>query len=148
MKEITKEFCIVRIKRTTEGLAIYCKSQKLEEFWRRLSEHQNAGIGEGREGSATAGLKYYKINNFPSLPFRVASWGEEGALWYNNTTANLSFIRTVGLSEGITYCIRGVFSLESIQKWIEETKVHLQKFYTQYLKPVDIEFVISTREEI
>jgi hypothetical protein len=66
----------------------------------------------------------------------------------NITTVNLSFLRLVGASagNGVSFHIAGVYSLESLRTLNDQLKTALQRFYQDYLLPVDFYVVMQTQE--
>lgn len=61
---------------------------------------------------------------------------------------NLSFLRLVGISEGagITFGIKGVYSYDSLKTISDDLATASRRFYTRYLKPVDLTVMVSTQE--
>lgn len=61
---------------------------------------------------------------------------------------NLSFLRLRGVSEGggVTFGIHGVHSLDQLRTMRDQLSGAVRKFYTKYLKPVDLSVICSTQE--
>lgn len=61
---------------------------------------------------------------------------------------NLSFLRLRGVSEGsgVTFGIHGVNSLDQLRSTRDQLSSAVRKFYTRYLKPVDLSVICSTQE--
>ena len=136
---IEKNFITLKLRRIANGLEIYVQSEKIEEFFKNFS---------GISGT------YFEKEHYSYVFSRITSAGDDLAafdragkeeLLYNGIP-NLSFLRMVGIAQGVTFTLPGVYSLYTIQKFIERTKEALKIFYRQYLKPVNVELVITTRE--
>lgn len=61
---------------------------------------------------------------------------------------NLSFLRLVGISEGagVTFGMKGVYSLDGLRKLKDKLAVAERKFYLEYLRPIDLNVFINTTE--
>lgn len=144
MKKINKSFCTIRVQRCKEGVRIFAKSKKMEEYFSELQAQSGTSPGSA---SIWPNLQCYRASTYPEVNYlRLNRWGEN-SLFYNDVP-NLSLLRTIGIKDGVEVVLKGVFSLKSITQWIEGAKTGIQEFYRQFLKPINIEFIISTREEI
>jgi len=137
---------------------------RIEQFMRSLG----TGTGEdvkryGRYWSAEQGkvLLVYDMSNplgITSMPngvsFRLDRPGHlisEQALdgmGHNNSCVNLSFLRLLGASEGIgvNFHVNGVYTLDAIKQMRDKIGEAAQVFYIAYIKPVDLDVMISTQD--
>lgn len=62
--------------------------------------------------------------------------------------ANLSFLRLAGISEdsGVTFYIKGVYTMESIKSMRDHTLEAVRNFYISYLKPIDYSIQVISQE--
>lgn len=65
-----------------------------------------------------------------------------------DTPVNLSYLRLIGISEGagVTFNLKGVYSLEELRKMEERVAHAQQQFYINYIRPVNLSVIISTQE--
>jgi hypothetical protein len=65
-----------------------------------------------------------------------------------HSTVNLSFLRLRGISEGlgVTFGIKGVYSLDELRKVKDRISAASRRFYVDYLRPVDLLVTVSTQE--
>lgn len=61
---------------------------------------------------------------------------------------NLSFLRLVGISEpeGVTFYIRGVYSIDLVRETKDKLAEGVKRFYASYLKPVEMHVSCVTQE--
>lgn len=66
----------------------------------------------------------------------------------NEAIVNLSFLRLQGISEekGVEFGVRGVYSYESLKEMDRRLTAGIRKFYTRYLKPIDLSIQVHTQE--
>ena len=66
----------------------------------------------------------------------------------NSRYANLSFLRLVGISEGagVSFVVRGVFSDQQVKDVHMILLDGLKRFWTAYLKPMNMCIQVSTKE--
>lgn len=134
---IEKGFITLRIRRVETGLEIFVQSEKAEEFFKPR------GVGNDYFGVPHYGYPFEKLSQAGNT---LAYFSKASNTLLYEGYCNLSFLRAVGLGQGVTLVMPGVFSLDTITKFLESAKIALKVFYRQYLKPVDVELIISTRE--
>lgn len=140
-KEIIKNnfLCTLRLKRVQKGIEIYFKSPMIEEFF---SQQPKASVSSwmGLEGAWQTPMD--QIANC-----LLNKWGYT-SFWYDSNSPNLSFIRTVGSGEGIKFMWPTVTSTDNLKKWGEKAKEGLKTLYVQYLKPIELDITLTTREAV
>lgn len=64
---------------------------------------------------------------------------------YRKERINLSFLRLVGVSEGmgVTFSIRGVYSKDMVNKMLDSIGIGLRKFYIDFIRPMNVNVQIS-----
>lgn len=60
--------------------------------------------------------------------------------------ANLAWLRIVGVSQGISIVVQGVFSLEEIQKWLKTVREDFDRIFQKELASFDIELQALVKE--
>lgn len=59
---------------------------------------------------------------------------------------NLSWLRLVGISDGITFGIKGVHTLPQLRSIQDRLAQAFQSFYRQYMRPINLGITVSTTE--
>lgn len=139
-----EEFCVIRIQRVTDGVKIYCKSKEIEEFFKKIA-HKQGDIFYTIHAQDWEEIEGYEIDD---ISFNYAFFDQFGKDLLLDGNPNLSFLRAVGLANGVEFVAKGVYSLNMLHQFTEKAKVALQKFYTMFIKPVEIEvnIVKKTKE--
>lgn len=143
------------------GLLITVKTlPRVEEFMQSLGSGEVVDVGVvGRHWQAIGGqpLHAYIIQNINTHP------GDDGSMvsldklgsplllmdperGEKYPTINLSFLRLRGISEGagVTFGIKGVYSLEEMQRIEKRLTAAQRKFYNDYMRPIDITIQLVT----
>lgn len=61
------------------------------------------------------------------------------------TIVNLSFLRLVGASEGVSFTLNQVYSRDGVADLCKKIEEATRHFYIQYLKPVDMRIMVMTQ---
>lgn len=133
-----KKVLAIRLKRVSGGLLIELKSDVFENFFKYH--------GANTESEPTwEGNKAYKMprNLTPNFHRMLASWGNTN-LSVNDNLPNLSFLRAVGLGEGVKFIIPMVFSKTEIMTFKTELAQQANKFFQEYMKPISVTVEIIT----
>ena len=143
-----KEICNIRLIRGRGGIKIIAKSEMLEDFFKGLSNNSTA---TGDSSIWGRGMNYYKI---PSLPIEndgnyhrpptVMEWGTTNIIDLGNSRSNFSFVRAVGIKDGIEITYPGLFLARDIERFKEDFKRFLTKFYVDYMKVSEFELTVRT----
>ena len=141
------ELCNLKIRREASGVVVYVKSKILEEYFKDYSKGQ---LSEGGQAPWNEGKKGYKVKNFPiqrvgtgPIPV-VTNWENHELFNWTTPMINLSFLRTVGLSEGVEFKFEGLFMTADIEKFKEQFKLFVVKFYQEYLKVCEFEVTVTS----
>jgi hypothetical protein len=59
---------------------------------------------------------------------------------------NLSFLRLVGVSDGVSFTVNQVYSRDGIADLCKKVEEATRHFYVQYLKPIDMRIMVITQE--
>ena len=159
----------IRFRRNASGLMIGARTvPAIEDFMRGLGDGSAVDVrAAGRLWVPLCGdtlMAYAMTTGFPgenSHEFELTQLGKPIINNYNSkdggllslplhagSTANLSFLRLVGISEGegVTFGVKGVYSLDFIRSMRDQVLDACRKFYVTYLKPIDFCVQISTQE--
>jgi len=143
------------------GLLISVKTlPRVEEFMQSLGTGETVDVGTvGRHWQAMSAhpLHAYIIQNIPTHP------GEDGTTVSLDKLGNplllidpergekypminLSFLRLRGISDGagITFGIKGVYSLDEMQRIEKRLTAAQRRFYNDYMRPIDITIQLIT----
>lgn len=83
---------------------------------------------------------YYTLND-PGGELFVLEHGVRGT-----NAVNISFLRIVGVSEGIEFEVPGVHSLSFLKETQNRVNGAVKRLYTDFLLPVDLTLQINTQE--
>lgn len=148
-KEVVKnqELCFIKIKRIPAGISIYCQSEQIEEFFKGLSKGitQTGEInwGKGKEFYKTTSLKMSATSGMTRPP-EFGQWGADYLIMPDTNYNNFSFLRAVGLKDGVTFEFCGLFTKEMIEEFRSNFKIAVQNLYTQYIKVFDFEITLRS----
>lgn len=163
--EVTKrgEMCVrVRLRRFGAGIRVSVQVHPtVEEFFRSWSGNEAAPVAvSGRNWLAlhkdSPALTVYALPALKPLTLddgtimRLDLPGQQ--LFQDDGSGrmqlNMSFLRLVGASQdlGQEFIIRSVMTLPEIKRLKESISAAAARFYTLYLKPIDLVVTISTQE--
>jgi hypothetical protein len=142
-----KTLCNLKIKRDMGGLTLYVKSPLFEEFFNRMSA--------GKALAGSSGLvwgqaeKYYDVKKC-SIPraeyeksINVTGYGRSDIMSTENGIHDFSFIKTVGIKDGVTFRIDGMFLQDEIEKFQKDFAKFTKSFFISYAKETSIEVSIT-----
>ena len=88
------------------------------------------------------------VINKPGTPLVDDLVDPYGTLLKPQTVANLSILRLVGASsaQGVTFGVDGVYTTKEIRRIAEAIKQASKAFYLSYLKPINLNVMVSTQE--
>lgn len=128
-----------KIERDASGLSLTVKSALFEEHFKNIS----------RKDKWSWGNHTFYVPATPPVTrtSEVSLMSEPDHGLYHGDKVNISFLRTVGIGNGVTIKLPGgVYSKERLQKWLELFKDGAKTYYLQVIKPVSMSVEISTRE--
>lgn len=152
------EECVrVSLRRSINGLRVTVKAHpSIEALLRAWGEDSApSSINTGRHWTSATLLKVYQLYqatgrlgdgkelyrlDAAGMPLLIEDdYGE---------SVNISFLRLVGVSEGagITFELRGVFTLTIMENLQKKIMRACKRFYQDYLLPIDLTCVVSTQE--
>ena len=145
-----KELCNLKLKREKGGITITVKSDVFEDFFKGLS---NGEIGVGSSSVWGSGMKYYKIPNIAiendgsySRNPEIMQWGTITLIDIPHARDNFSFIRAVGITEGVSITYPGLFLTRDIERFRDNFKKFITKFYVEYMKMTHFEISVTSIE--
>ena len=122
------------IQRDQQGLVVTVKSQKLEDFFKQLSNDTVAKYEDGR--------KYYQLPSqtiadqlrmsTEDLDIRFDKHSNEYI--FESSQVSLSLLRAKGLGEGIEFKYPGVFPRPQMAKLSKALKYAMDRIYSNYIK--------------
>jgi hypothetical protein len=155
---------VIRISllRTAKGVRLSAKAHEVIESFFKAQTGETYDVREfglswqsdktlqvwhiaSNEGGVKEGPRAYYFNH-PGGPLMSKDGERLSATPID--AINLSFLRLKGISEdsGVSFDVRGAFSLPYLQKLAERIVLASQQFYIDYLKPVDITVTVNTQE--
>lgn len=142
-KSQDKTLLTSQLKRTTKGVQLYLKSDIIEKFF------NSNGIGSEHFTGIDGSLK--TAYNMPDLVNHGLVKHIERidtGLKNRNGYSNLSFLRCVGLTHGITFKVDGVYSRSALVDYMNELKTNVRNLYEYELKPIDLKCDFTIRENV
>lgn len=147
----------VGIQRSRNGLLVRVQAApEVEDFFAAEGQPVNCTLLTGRMWTPLkdAGpLMVYPINprlkgmqhhnngayrlDLPNLPLET-----------ENGEINLSLLRMQGIANpgGVQFFYSGVMSASGIAQWVNQSKYAASRFYLDYLKPINMNLVVSVKE--
>jgi hypothetical protein len=155
----------LEVSNESRGTFIYAKSYEIEEYFKPFGDEYDDNY-ELRNG--------YKPYKYPS---GVNSWNKtreidttdidvrggnlnysyEGifnqwnyeSLWLNerNNVPNLSFLRAVGLSEGVKFKINNIYTIPERSRFLSLTTKIIREFFLDFLRPNTKRLILTYRSE-
>lgn len=126
------------VKRTN-GVRIIAQSQVFEEFFNKQPQNEDEGKWSGH-------YPYSMPTNFTNRKYSnmVNKWNNGLFTDSENEIPNLSFLRAVGLRDGVTLVeTQNVYSDSEVYKFLKLAKIESGNFFKAYLKPVHASFEIT-----
>lgn len=143
-----KELCSFQLKRTLGGIVITMKSEILEGFFKTMSrgEVKKCDIGWG------SGMTYYHIPKVPipkgtyKRSIILGEFASCGLIVREQGYLNFSFVKSVGLKDGITVECKGLFLQDDLDDFKHDFKAFITAFYLNYIKESSFEISITSAE--
>ena len=137
---IEKSFINIKIKRTSNGIQLYAKSPEVYNYFKGLEcqEGSELFLMKNNRGDIKLDISRAYISSF--------STEAPSSLFLSSGAVNIGFLRSLKLSEGVTFDFTGIYSKDTIQAYVTELKETLKNFYSKYIQKVNIELVITTKE--
>ena len=139
-KSTNKQLLKVQIKRTSQGTKLYMKSEMFESYFKSNSISNDCHIMNNN------GLRIESYN----MPINtiVNDGITQGLNSFNcqlktrDGYTNLGFLKAVGLKDGLTFDITGVYSKTGLNDFITELKKDVRKIYEEEMRPeiLSVEF--------
>lgn len=125
-----------KITRGEQGVELYLKSEVLENFFKRGGIDQYSDQWCNNKAYAIPLVKDH-FNNLLSQWF--------GNLTINGGYPNLSFLRTVGINEGVTFILENdVYTRGEVIEFSKRFKEEVTNLFAEYIKPVTMEVELTT----
>lgn len=136
----------LNVKRVENKIKLYIKvAKEIEEIFKHPPIVESDNYNNNGEK-----IKYYKYKEEQKLLTNNENLllNEFGSNFIINGKFNLSIIRSVGISSGITLDIKGLISEEMLINWSKTLKDFLVKIYKQYIRVIEIEISMNVKEMI
>ncbi len=139
IKKDERPILAFEVKRTAKGVEIKAQSEVFENFFNRNNPNEEEGKwNDHYPYSAPTNLGNRKFANM------IQKWND--GLFYDSESEipNLSFLRAVGLRDGVKLLIgNNVYSRSEVLKFLKLAKIESANFFKEYLKPVNASFEIT-----
>lgn len=139
-KSTNKQLLKVQVKRTTQGVKLYMKSEMFESYFKPHSINLDSYI------TNNDGLRIESYNmpmNTIVNELITRSLSEFNTqLKTRDGYINLGFLRAVGLKDGLIFNISGVYSKTGLNDFMTELKKYVRQIYEQEMRPetLSVEF--------
>ena len=148
MKKVHK-IVSIKIKRVKGQLNLYIKTSKLLENFFKTSETATSTVYR----SNGVALDYYKVMNKDSIFKQLEEkysvvLRSYGSAFIIDNRHNYSLLRSVNISKGIKVVIDALVSRDFIEQYVRQFKEFVIKLHKDYIKNIEVEAVVTTREII
>lgn len=141
-----KVLCDLKIERDLGCVKLHIKSPLYEQFFKRASKDARA---TGVEGRWSNGMTYYNYDK-ASLPreeysrsLNIRSYGVYDIIDPDNCRYDFSFVKTVGIGDGITIEVPGMFMNEELEAFSKDFTKFTKQFFINYAKKASFEIKIT-----
>lgn len=147
-----------QLQRVSTGLKLHVQAcPEIEEFFRQAVQSPPQPIQKyGRGWESPSELLVYQFLNDGPAPFEMGHYELDRPAQpliqprlINGGQAiepiNLSLLRLAGISTGVEFSIRGVFSPQQISRIAQMLQKGTRQFYLDYLKPVGVTVQVVSR---
>jgi hypothetical protein len=150
-ERVEKSFATLRLRRVAGGLELYVRAPTLVEFFRKLVESGILEVREVSSGPLQGHKAFYRVDGKDvNIDLKDEnSW--KGLIWSINDGLmkdgyiNMSFLRIVGIKEGMSFIFSGVYSMTQLKNITEKMKEALKLLYREYLKEIEIEITVNEK---
>ncbi len=142
-----RNLCNFKIKRAVGGVEIFIKSELYEDFFNKISSGKAIKAPSG--SFFGEGEKYYDVKkcSVPRSDYEygvsVADYGRRELINPDNASYDFSFIKTVGIKDGVKFTVNGMFLQEDIERLQKDFTKFTKAFFINYAKENSIEVTIS-----
>ena len=141
IKKDERPILTFEVKRTAKGVEIKAQSEVFENFFNRNNPNEEEGKWSNHYPYAVPTSLGNNSRKFSNMIYK---WND--GLFYDSDseTPNLSFLRAVGLRDGVKLLIsNNVYSRSEVLKFLKLAKIESANFFKEYLKPVNASFEIT-----
>ena len=146
--EDKKTLCVFKVSRKIGGVEVYIKSDLYEEFFHKISGGKATASSGGVWGD---GEKYYQVAkcSVPRADYEynvnVQGYGGREIIYPENQSYDFSFVKTVGIADGVTFKVNGMILQEDIDRFQKDFIRFTKAFFINYAKETSLEVTISSR---
>ena len=146
------------LKRTKHGVKVdVIVVPEVEEFFKHWGTEQKVNVAlngrswkawpPSKEGEKSAPLLVWGINtqslNDTIGQFDIFNTGRSLAA-QSERGQNISFIRLVGASEGVSFLYEDIVSWDGLNLMADRIKLATQRFYDQYIRPSHLHITLTS----
>lgn len=141
-KSKNKKLCILKLKRSTDGVDLYVQSAALERFFSEGNVEKNWVKGNVQYYPCIETFKYIKQIADTRVIFTNVKVLSD---WIPFNMLDLSWLRIKNIGMGRNLHFPGVYTKADLTTWLENVTKALQYIWKTYIKDVEI---IATLEEV
>ena len=139
-KSTNKQLLKVQIKRTAQGTKLYMKSEMFESYFKP----NGISVDNYITNNDSSRIKSYmmSIDNVVNDRITQSLNVFNSSLKTRDGYTNLGFLKAVGLKDGLTFDITGVYSKTGLNDFMTELKKDVRKIYEEEMRPeiLSVEF--------
>lgn len=143
-QDVTKNDNLIlsmRMQRSREGIKFFVKSEAIEDFIKTASK------GRTNDEQSTWDFQRYKETGLAQFTLPGTTFNEwGGSMYVRGTMVNLSFLRVVGLKNGIEFLLNEMTTKEKLERFTNDFKNCVKQFYREFMKPFDIQIDITVEQ--
>lgn len=141
------------ITRTDQGVEVFLKSALLEKLWANCA-HTGASEKYSIKSSVhdTTRAKFYElpeaiISWARATRHNIQSYGDPLLCSSSDTRYNYSIVRTVGIAQGVTVLVSGIYPLSALEEWSAGLAAFCKQLFAEFLRPVQVEVALHQEKQ-
>jgi hypothetical protein len=147
-----RKLLVMKITREKGKAKLYLQTDEaIENIFRKEDIHDSENYTCDKQP-----LRYYDLlegeeeESYKSLMsnIRLNSYGSNFIIGSYSMDKNISILRSVGISQGITIEINRLISEEMLTEWANILKDFVAKLYKNFVRPLEISVTIEKREVV
>lgn len=132
-----KQILRAEIERTEDGIILYLQSKIFEELFDQISRSSFTGKQEHWQDIKVYNIpKNFKFNGLRMVNSKVTLF-KHSSRWDKKDILNISYLRLVGLGEGVAIHLPGLFTQEEVREYLTLLRKRTEKLYTSLVKRVE-----------
>lgn len=141
----TRERTLIHVvaRRRPDAFEVYLRSEIFEDYFRALATVPGRDPRLETHGSH----RYYAPAELPAVEGCVLNDLESANLFRSGRT-NISHLRAVGLSQGVTIRIPTVLSNSQLKNFTDQYYLAATRIYAEFIQPSEAELELTVRETV